>query len=266
MMAIFKSNLDLFRIDALFYIVLSSHQGVTWHQVITLKSGFAISKLRFSFDNLKIVEDYDLNGLTVNTIGLNITPYLTLEDCDQNGRKCRSNGYMKQYTDVLAKQFNFTNESHKEVNDDWGVLPKSEPHNRSSEWGGVLGDVIMSKYDLSLTAWRWTLERYGFISCVSIISISNVLIWTPKIKDTDFGLFVRPFTGESWIAIFGTTTMTTIVIAVVHYVMPSGPERIGQNIMITTLWYFFVLLNAFYGGAMTMFFSSNIDNQFEGEI
>jgi hypothetical protein len=32
------------------------------------------------------------------------------------------------------------------------------------------------------------------------------------------------------------------------------------------LWYFFVLLNAFYGGAMTMFFSSNIDNQFEGEI
>jgi hypothetical protein len=85
MMAIFKSNLDLFRIDALFYIVLSSHQGVTWHQVITLKSGFAMSKLRFSFDNLKIVEDYDLNGLTVNTIGLNITPYLTLEDCDQNG-------------------------------------------------------------------------------------------------------------------------------------------------------------------------------------
>jgi hypothetical protein len=265
MMTRFTANLNLFRLDALFYVVFSLHQSVTWHQVITLKSGFSMTELRLSLENVQIVEDYDLNGLNVNTIGVNYAPYFTLEDCDQNGRKCRSNGYLKQYSDLIAKQFNFTYESHKEVNDDWGVLPKSGPYNLSGEWGGVLGDVIMSKYDLNLAGWAWPVVGYGLISCVNIASITNVLIWTPKTKETDFGLFVRPFTGDSWIAIFSTTTLTAIVIAVVHNVMPSGTKRIGQNIMITTLWYFFVLLNAFYGGAMTMFFTSDIDNQFGGE-
>jgi hypothetical protein len=261
----FKINLDLFRLDALFYVLLSSHQGVTWHQVITLKSGFSMTELRFSLGNGQIVEDYDLNGLTVNTIGLNYAPYFTLEDCDQHGRNCISNGYLKQYTDVLAKQFNFTYVSHKEVYEDWGELPKSGPFNRSGEWSGVFGDVIMAKYDLNLAAWAWYLERYGLTSFVSIISITKVLIWTPKTKEHDFGFFFHPFTRDSWIAILSMTTLTTIVIAAVHYIMPSGKEKIGQNIMITTLWYFFILLNAFYGGAMTMFFTSNINNHFGGE-
>jgi hypothetical protein len=265
MMTIFKSNLYSFRSDALFYIVLSSHHGVTWHQVIILKSGFSMTELRFSLENGQIVEEYDLNGLTLGTIELNYTPYITMKDCDQNGRKCRSNGYIKQYTDVLAKQFNFTYESHKEVNDDWGVLPKSGPYNRSGEWGGVLGDVIMAKYDLNLAAWIWSVKRYGLLSYVRIISITEVLIWTPKTKETDLGFFLRPFTVDSWIAIFSMTTLTTIFLAAVYYIMPNGTEKIGQNIMITTLWYFFVLLSAFYSGALTMFFTSNFENHFGGE-
>jgi hypothetical protein len=265
MMTILKRNLELFRLDALFYIVLSSHQGVTWHQVITLKSGFSMTELRFSLGNGQIVENYNLNGLTIHTIGINYAPYLTLEDCDQNGRKCRSNGYLKQYTDVLAKQFNFTYESHKDVNDDWGELPKSGPYNRSGEWAGVFGDVIKAKYDLNLADWIWSLKTYGLLSFVSINSITRVLIWTPKTKEIDFGLFVRPFTGDSWIAVLSMTTLTLFAIASVHYIMPSGTKKIGQNIIITTFWYFFVLLNAFYGGALTMFFTSKIDNHFGGE-
>jgi hypothetical protein len=265
MMTIFKTYLDLFRLDAFFYILLSSHQGVTWFQVITLKSGFSMTRLRFPLENFRILEDFDLNGLTVSTIGLNYAPYITFEDCDQTGRKCRSDGYLKQYTDILAKQFNFTYVSNKDVNDDWGLFPKSGPYNRSGEWGGVFGDVIMAKYDLNLADWIWSLERYGLLSFVGIILITDVLIWTPKTKKNDFGFFFRPFTGESWIAIFSMTTVTTMVIAAVHYIMPSGKEKIGQSLLITTLWYFFILLNAFYGGAMTMFFTSNINNQFGGE-
>jgi hypothetical protein len=265
MMIILRRNLDLFRLNALFYFVLSSHQGVTWYQVTTLKSGFSMTELIFSLENGQIVEDYDLNGLTVNTIGLNYAPYFTLKNCDQNGRKCRSTGYMKQYMDVLAQQFNFTYESHKDANDDWGGIPTSGPYNCSGEWGGVFGDVIMAKYDLNLAAWVWSLDRYGLLSFVSIISITNVLMWTPKTKETDFGFFLNPFTYDSWIAILSMTTLTTIVIAAVYCIMPSGTEKLGQNMMITTLWYFFILLNAFYGGAMTMFFTSNIDNHFGGK-
>jgi hypothetical protein len=43
-------------------------------------------------------------------------------------------------------------------------------------------------------------------------------------------------------------------------------DTLGKKIMVTTLWYFFVLLNAYYGGAMTMFFTSTISNPFEGEL
>ena len=44
--------------------------------------------------------------------------------------------------EIFAKEFNFTHASHKNMDGDWGMLPKAGPYNMSGEWGGVMGDVI----------------------------------------------------------------------------------------------------------------------------
>ncbi len=48
-----------------------------------------------------------------------------------------------------------------------------------------------------------------------------------------------------------------------HYGLPYDVGVNGEMILSTTVWYFFVLLNAYYGGALTMFFTSTITIPFE---
>ncbi len=54
-------------------------------------------------------------------------------------------------------------------------------------------------------------------------------------------------------------TAVLLVILAVPYILLSYFEATsGYMISYTTAWYFFVLLNAFYGGALTMFFTSQV--------
>ena len=47
-----------------------------------------------------------------------------------------------------AMDFNFTWDFYRDVNDDWGLAPKSGPYNKSGDWHGVLGDVVEGRYPL----------------------------------------------------------------------------------------------------------------------
>jgi hypothetical protein len=58
----------------------------------------------------------------------------------------------------------------------------------------------------------------------------------------------------------------SMCIFVTLYVTPHSLYSNGQRIIDTTFWYFFFLLNAFYGGALTMFFTSTIAIPFEGIV
>ena len=74
---------------------------------------------------------------------------------------------------------------------DWGILPKAGPFNLSGTWGGVMGDVINKKFDFSLSSWTWNLARYTLVQFVPFMKGVHTLVWTPKIPETDFGLFTR---------------------------------------------------------------------------
>jgi hypothetical protein len=259
-----KEQLNEFGHDSVFFLAVASQSDVLWYQVISLKSGFSVNKLKFTSHNSHIVDDYDLNGLTIYSTSDSWAPYLTLENCDESGTNCTSYGYLKDYTDLVAKKYNFTYESHRDVTGNWGVFPISGPYNQSGEWGGIMGDVVNGKYDLCLSAWHWMTERYEILTFVPVYSKKQVLVWTPKNSLIDFGLVTRPFTEDSLMAIFLMTLIVTLCIFVTYFIIPNTENSNGHMIMVTTLWYFFVLLNAFYGGAMTMFFTSTINIQFEG--
>jgi hypothetical protein len=258
-----KNALNEFKHDSLFYLAVSSEHNIKWYQVITLKSGYAMTKLKFSLASFQIIEDYDLNGLTIYSISLSWGPYLTFEDCNEVGNNCTNYGYLKDYTDVIAKKLNFTYESQREVNEDWGSLPKSGPYNYSGKWAGVMGGIINAKYDMSLSPWLRTLERYEIMSFVTIITTNDLIVWTPTDQEIDFGLFVRPFSAESWVAISLMTIIATTCRFTTQCVIPNADSTNGQAMMVTTLFIFYVVLSAFYGGAMTMFFTSSTHNKFE---
>jgi hypothetical protein len=88
-------------------------------------------------------------------------------------------------------------------------------------------------------------------------------VWTPTKQEIDFGLFVCPFSPESWVDISMITIVATTCIFITQHVIPNADGTNGQIMMVTTLFIFYVVLSAFYGGAMPMFFTSPAHNNFE---
>ena len=117
--------------------------------------------------------------------------------------------------------------------------------------------VVRGDYELSLSAWIWNVERSSILSSAPAVSSRMQLLLTPKNPKTDFGLFLRPFTNDAWIAIAMLVLLSIACIGLPFLGNYSSVERTeGHQMMVVTVWYFFVLLNAYYGGALTMFFTS----------
>jgi hypothetical protein len=129
-----------------------------------------------------------------------------------------------------------------------------------------MGQIVHANYDVCLSDWRWIIERYDLLSFVNTISSKELLIWTPADQEIDFGLFARPFTRESWAAILLMAALVITCTLMTRFAIPNTRNKKGQKIMVVTLWYFFVLLNAYYGGAMTMFFTSTNRISFNGIV
>ena len=119
------------------------------------------------------------------------------------------------------------------------------------------GGVVKGDYELSISAWFWNVERNYILSSAPAVSSRMQLLLTPKSPETDFGLFLRPFTNDAWSAIAAVLLIAVACVGLPFLVThPAVEETEGHQIMVVTVWYFFVLLNAYYGGALTMFFTS----------
>ena len=68
----------------------------------------------------------------------------------------------------------------------------------------------------------------------------------------------RSFTDESWVAVFFMTAVAVLCIFITYFVIPDAETTSGHKIMAFSIWTFFVIINAYYGGALTMFFTSTV--------
>ena len=138
------------------------------------------------------------------------------------------------------------------------------PYNLSGRWKGVEGDVVTGKYQMSLNAWLWTTERNKVLDFVYPNRIvATVLCYISKPSVLDYGLAIRPFTYKVWKSI-GITLSGGLAVLFLPYFFIRGWEDMSANSIIKiSLWYFFVLINAYYGGAMTMFFANEDVPPFE---
>ena len=208
-----------------------------------------------------ISEEVNLNGLRVTSATISWPPLYTINNCDQNNYKCATGyGYLGDYMDMLARRYNFTYISYKDPNDDWGTVPRDGIYNLSGTWSGVMGDVINRKYDMSISTWWWTSDRKSVLQFVPVAKERHVLVLSPQ-QPTDTGLFTRCLTNYSWIAISITVVIIMACIILQKYMTPHKHTN-AEKIMTFTVWLFFVLINAFYGGALTMFFTGTTDIPF----
>ena len=83
-----------------------------------------------------------------------------------------------------------------------------------------------------------------------------MLVLTPQSLEVDLGLFIRPFQREAWVLVAAGSAIIIIMMLISNALINNYEKTDGYLITAFTAWIFVVLVNAYYGGAMTMFFSS----------
>ena len=140
---------------------------------------------------------------------------------------------------------------------------KTGPYNLSGDWTGVMGDVVEGKYPLSLSAWSWMIERNGFLDFVPIIKENLLLSIVPQQPKVDLTLFIRPFRPETWHGVLVVVLLVLFVLMMSQKAISMYGTKSGYKIVILVSWISFVLINAYFGGALTMFFSSDVSLPFD---
>ena len=244
------TQLSLLQPSAFFYMALSSTCCMDWHQVISLKSGSIINVLKFADNSSRVIETFDLHGLKITSTSLTWAPYLTIDDCNEYGLECaKNNGYLKDFMDMMASQFNFSYVSQKNVGNNWGTLPINDTY------VGVYGNIISKHYDMSLSTWLWTSARNEMCDFVPFLQRGNVLALKPQKPKIDFGLFTRAFVQDTWVYVLfmaGSTVLLTLLTN--QYGVDK--TRNAPKIMMFIWWIFFTLVNSYYCGVLTMFFTT----------
>ena len=126
-----------------------------------------------------------------------------------------------------------------------------------------MGDVLTGKYHLSLNSWVWFEKRDPLLDFVPVSKEKFILTYIPKPPEVDYGLFIRPFRIEAWRAIFAVSFVGLLSFALTQIIAKIYGIRISSRIVMFFGWSFFVLINAYYGGALTMFFASEVALPFE---
>ena len=116
---------------------------------------------------------------------------------------------------------------------------------------------------MSLSPWNWYLERIPLLDFVPAMKDNEVLAVIPKPPEFDLGLFIRPFTKDSWIGIGAMLVIGSAALSLPMFAIKYYRHLYSKKIVIISCWCLFVLINAFYGGALTMFFISETTVPFE---
>jgi len=250
-----------------FFLAHISHMQnkLKWHQVLTLEghSTVAISALTFVVKSMCIEESFDLQGLPVVNFDLDWKPYIFYEGCNPEELLCDANGALPETLRFLGSQYNFSFHSVVEPSNRWGGLPNAT----TGIWGGAMGSVVHGESDMTLGMWMYNRQRFDvldFVPCYLDIGILAMAVTKPR--GIDLTLFLRPFTNVSWIVIWCSLGVLFAILAVPQFVIPQFHLEQAELVLSTTAWYFFVLMNTYYGGALTMFFATEDSVTFHSEL
>ena len=103
---------------------IQSNNSFKWYTIMIFNDNEQFIMNEISFDLLgKAIENYDMQGFEVIGTGLSWKPSLAVENCDKTGRNCDIYGSISDLTNAIAKQYNFTWDIYKDIDNDWGMHP-----------------------------------------------------------------------------------------------------------------------------------------------
>ena len=197
--------------------------------------------LQFDVNGI-VKEHYNLKNLHLIPNGMTWNPYLKLQNCNTVGRQCEKSGMLVELMNSWSESYNFTLELQED---------------QSGSWENVFNDIVINNHPFALTYWIISSERYDQVDFIPITKDSMVL--ASRLESTSFDLtfFLRPFTHDTWVCICSMIVSVTIILLIPTKIIknPSSNDSF-KNIVELSLWSFFLLLNSYYSGAMTMFFAN----------
>ena len=122
-----------------------------------------------------------------------------------------------------------------------------------------MGGTITGKYHFSPCAYKWNIQRNVLLNFVEAVMDRYVCLITPNPPDFDPELLYRPFTTEVWASIFIILSLGVCFIFIHYFFFNNYNEnKTSIQIIMMSFWFLFVLINAFYGGTLTMFFVAEL--------
>ena len=261
--SVMRRFLGEFQETSYFYVAKpTSYNSLSWHRLISLKSGTILDELTFASGSFRIVEEFDMKGLRIRSTSLTWVPYLTIEDCNKFGRECETNyGYLIDCMDRLALKYNFTYTSEKNLGH-WGVA--SNGQSLSEDGIGIMNDVANGKYDMSLSSWIWNLETDGLAQFVPAIRKRLVLVMRHRGSSADFRFFLRAFSPHSWASVLLMAGAAVSCISLMDFLSVKEGSH-GPKMIASSFYLFFLLINAYYCGVLVMFLATNEPQLFKTE-
>ena len=263
-----QKDLDVQPEGSYFYLAIDVDGKLVWKRVMTVKNLFhpIITPLRFDQQRY-IIEEYDMQGLEIKSVSLDWRPYFALTNCDKQQQNCEISGYLADLMSILAERFNFTIRTDREPDLNWGVKPISGPLNASGTWGGILGRVFsQEEYQFSIGTWITHKSRKDMFDFIHMFNDPILLVLSPRPPEYDIELFIRPFRRENWIIIGCVAAFILGLVNIPSLVIDSYAQTTSRKLYIMFGWLMFVLIEVYYSGALTMFFTSETPLPFDDII
>ena len=241
--------------NAWFTVMYQNYSNMTKYQnILSLSNNTKtlVQDIKFTERN-QMIEKHNLEGLKLYSNTLSWAPYFMISDCDDAGQNCEMSGFLNDFMNAIGNIVNLTWTSHAPTDGSWGSVDEN------GFWtDGPMSRVKDGEYHMSISQWLWTYERIGLLDFVSLNPKAFVLALTPQPAALDMGLFIRPFQVEAWILVLASVTIIVINIAVPYSLLSYYEHTESFKLSSLFSWLFFLLINAYYGGALTMFFSSEL--------
>ena len=257
----FFSSVQSFNVSTAFYVLEEEnlsiiHTHPKWNRVIANK---------MTINNISGVARYDFQGMPVSSFTSSWYAWFQIEQCNLEGKGCKTRGILADFMDILGSMYNFTWYSDKDMKDNWG-FPKVKPNGTyvKEHFSGILRSIMNRNYDLSLSNWNHFLERNELVdTSFALVSLKAALYIGESKKGLDFSLFNRPFTWKSWVVVICMSILIMALSGIWFQLKVPGP-MISKRCIILVSGMYFIIVHSFYGGASTMFYATPRKIPFEG--
>jgi hypothetical protein len=247
--------------NAWFSVLYQNHSNVTkYRNIFSLSNNTKtlVQDIKLTETN-QMVENYDLGGLEVYCNSLSWAPYFEISNCkgmhnSDFAKDCEMSGYLNDILNAMGNIVNFTWTSHVPTDGSWGTMDEN------GVWvTGPMGTIINGEYHMTISSWSWSFERNSLMDFVSVGGNEFfALALTPQAAELDFGLFIRPFQDEAWLLVLASIMMIVITVVVPYSLLSYYEHTESFKLVSLFSWLFFLLINAYYCGALTMFFIGDL--------